>query len=227
MARIAKLTASQQILLAGADLRERGMAEFSEWDLTVEVWKQDKNKFGCRGYEELYPDHKRVMMEIMARKKRDNPLRLGWLERTRPNHYRVTPLGMAAAARLKKIKGHTDSAVRSAADIYDAVVRYVGHRVFRDYCRDPEEPRTWLGAEAFLGITRTGPDHLDDQIRAAEQSIARAIEWFDESGEDVLRRGAAGGGITIRRQDVERLGEFLDVLQKRFKIQMEAIRGSP
>ena len=71
--------AAEEILLGADDLDRAGMREFSEWDLTVATWKRNPNRFGCRGYEDRYPDHKRVMMEIMGTTKKDNPLRRGWL----------------------------------------------------------------------------------------------------------------------------------------------------
>ena len=96
------LSAAKVILLAAADLAADGSGEFSEWDLTVASWRRDQNRFGCRGYEDEYPDHKRVMMEIMGKKKKDNPIRQGWVERVRPNFYRMTALGLAEAERLGK-----------------------------------------------------------------------------------------------------------------------------
>ena len=87
------LTAAQEILLAAAELAREGKSAFSEWDLTVATWGRNKNRFGCRGYEDDYPDHKRVMMEIMGKSKKDNPIRRGWIERSRPNFYSLTALG--------------------------------------------------------------------------------------------------------------------------------------
>jgi hypothetical protein len=80
-----RLTAAQEILLGASDLDQAGRKEFTEWDLTVATWKRNPNRFGCRGYEEKFPAHKRVMMEIMGNKK-DNPVRLGRMTKTRPNY---------------------------------------------------------------------------------------------------------------------------------------------
>src|SRR5439155_25960265 len=117
----------------------------------------------------------RVMMEIMAKNKADNPIRRGWLERTRPNHYRITALGSAEAARIATSRGAPVSSVRSGADLYDAVVRYADHRVFKAHSRDPNEPHTWLDVEAFLGISRNDPTHVADKLRAARNAIRSAL----------------------------------------------------
>jgi hypothetical protein len=219
-------TAAQEILLAAADLSGRAQTEFSEWDLTVAVWKRNPNKFGSRGYEDVYPDHKRVMIEIMARSKKDNPLRQGWLEKTRANHYRISPLGLSEVDRLRRAKGDVVSSERSPEDVYEGVVDYLSNRAFKDYSKDPAEPRTWLGASAFLGITRFDPLHLQDRLRTAENAVQQALDWMKASKLDRLTRGPSGGGITIRQVELEKLKEFLSVLQDRFRVQLAAIRTS-
>jgi hypothetical protein len=95
-----RLTAAQIILLAGEDLTNGGVSEFSEWELTVAAWKRDPDRFGLRGFKESYPDHKRVMMEIMGQKPH-NPLQLKLMEKVRPNTYKLTPFGMEEAVRLR------------------------------------------------------------------------------------------------------------------------------
>ena len=95
-----KLTASETVLLAAADLTTAGNQEFSEWDLTVAAWTLNPLRFGLRGYAQAHPDHKRVMMEIMGQKA-SSPVQQKYLETVRPNYYRLTPLGKAVAARIR------------------------------------------------------------------------------------------------------------------------------
>jgi len=94
-----RLTAAQIILLAGEDLTNGGVSEFSEWELTVAAWKRDRERFGLRGFKDEYPDHKRVMMEIMGQKPH-NPLQLKLMEKVRPNYYKLTEFGRQEATRL-------------------------------------------------------------------------------------------------------------------------------
>jgi hypothetical protein len=217
-------TVLQEILLAALELYENAKMEFTEWDLTVAAWKRNKNRFGCRGYEKDYPDHKRVMMEIMSKRRKDTPLRQGWLEKTRPNYYRITSLGIAEAQKLKGMTKSRTNTVRAAQPIYDAVASYVFHPVFRKYLLDPEEPRTWLGSEAFLGLTRHDATTLDDRIRSVRNAAENAINWIIENGQTSMRSGASGGKKAIMLGEVEKLPEFIDVLETRFKIQIDAIR---
>lgn len=216
-------TAAELILLAASDLHGEGGEEFSEWDLTVAAWKRDADRFGCRGYEDLYPDHKRVMMEIMSRKKKDNPLRRGWMEKVRPNYYRVTPLGIAEARRVTGSELSRPTPPSPHA-VYDAVVRYVEHPVFRRFLEDSDEPRSWPGVASFLNLNQMTALELDDSLRAAAGSIEAALDWFAVSGEVTLRRGRGGGGRSLLQAEIQRLPEFLDTLETRFAPQMEALR---
>lgn len=216
-----RTTAAEAILLAAAKL---GEGEFSEWALTVRAWQDDNARFGMRGFESLYPDHKRTMKEIMGQGKA-NPLRRGWMERTRPNHYSLTPLGRAEALRLAS----TNTGPRtkeSAHSIYDAICPYLESRTFRMHRSDHSEPKMWLGAASFLGITRNNDaKHLDDRLRAVKETLAVALRWFDEHGHDEqLRRGPTGGGVAIRHSDVLDLERFLDLLISRFERQIAAVR---
>jgi hypothetical protein len=218
-----RLTAAQEILLGAGDLDEAGIQDFTEWDLTVATWKRNPNRFGCRGYEDRYPDHKRVMMEIMGNKK-DNPVRLGRITKTRPNHYRLTDLGRSEVARLSDTKDMSLRSHRSPQPIYNAVAPFYRSPVFRKFCKDPEEPRMWLGAASFFGLKSNDAQHLDDQLKTAHSSIENALEWLDEMGIDSFRSGTSGGQEAISRESLNRLKEFVGVLEKRFAKQIEAIR---
>lgn len=226
MAKVKNLTAAQEILIAAAETSARDADEFSEWDLTVSAWRKNKNRFGCRGYEDEYPDHKRVMMEIMTKNKKDSPIRRGWMEKSKPNHYRITALGKSEAERLLRVKGGVKESERSAQPIYDAVAPYIEHRVFRQHCKDPEEPKTWLGAAAFLGLSRNDGAHLNDRFQFMENSLEAANNWLDETRQGQIRRGVTGGGITIRKEDLHQLTQFIEILKVRFELQFDAIRKS-
>lgn len=219
----ATFTAVEEILLAAADFAGNDNVEFSEWELTVEAWKRNKNRFGLHGFEEQYPNHKRVTKEIMNRGPY-SPIRQGWMTKVRTNYYRLTPLGLAQAERLKAKGGEIAGTPRASQHVFDALSKYIDHRAFKDYCRDAQEPRTWLGAAAFLGITKHDPLVLADRIRSAENTVKQALVWMDQEQRNSIRRGPVGGSITIRRLDVEKLATFIEVLQSRFALQMRAIR---
>ena len=146
-----KLTASETVLLAAADLAAAGRHEFSEWDLTVAAWALDRLRFGLRGYAQSHPDHKRVMMEIMGQKT-SNPVQQKFMEKIRPNFYRLTPLGKATAARIRSGVAEPPAAKPVAAakeapkpvtvkGLYESAAAYVNRPEFRRWEDNPEEPR--------------------------------------------------------------------------------------
>ena len=217
------LTAAQEILFAAHDLDTSGKSEFTEWDLTVATWKRNPNRFGARGYEAEYPDHKRVMMVVMGDRK-DNPVRLGTIEKTRPNCYRLTNLGRSHVERLRQVRGEGQPSIRSPQSIYDAVAPYYRNPVFRKHSRDFEEPRMWLGAASFLQLASSELRHLEDRLRATARAIDDALAWVDENGVDQINRGVSGGSEAISREDLLRLKAFFRLLQERFAHQIAALR---
>jgi hypothetical protein len=229
-----KLTASETVLLAAADLAAAGKHEFSEWDLTVAAWALDRFRFGLRGYAQSYPDHKRVMMEIMGQKA-SSPVQQKYLEKLRPNFYRLTPLGKAAAARIRA--GGDSSPVKPASkpaakpvtikEMYEAVAAYVGRQEFRRWEDNPEEPRDWAGAASFLGLA--GKDaRIDpaDRLEEVRSAIQDAIDWCKVQEIPFLTRGSGQGGAPIHVRDLANMLDFLVALTYRFPDKLEKRGGS-
>lgn len=217
------LTAAQEILFGAMDLDTDGKAEFSEWDLTVATWMRNPNRFGCRGYETQYPDHKRVMMEIMGTTKKENPIRRGWIKKVKQNTYGLTNLGRTEADRLSRIGKTGLTSPRSPQAIYDAVAPLYKSSVFRKHSKNKEEPRMWLGAASFLQLTSSDPQHLCDRLNATESAIENAVTWMDENNTNVIRRGVTGSGEAISRQNLKQLRDFFDTIKHRFFDQIKVI----
>lgn len=217
------LTAAQEILFGAADLDASSIETFSEWDLTVATWKRNPNRFGCRGYESEFPDHKRVMMEIMGTTKKENPIRRGWLIKVRPNTYSLTDVGRTEAGRLKS-RGTTEGVNRrSPQAVYDAVSPLYKSSVFRKHVKNPDEPRMWLGAASFYQLSSADPQHLVDRMKTVETALGNVISWMDENEAEVIHRGVSGSGEGISRNDLENLQKFDRLLRERFAGQIEAV----
>lgn len=220
-----KLTAAQEILLAANDLTRNGKNEFTEWELTIAAWKRNRNRFGLRGFEERHPDHKRVMMEVMGQSKKDNPIRRRFLEKIRPNYYHLTDLGRAEAMILDRGGANGANTAKSPGPIYDAIQAYVDSRPFRAWLDDPDEPRSWLGGSAFLGLTRNTANEVNDRFRAVETAARQALDWCDAVGRDAITRGPSAGGRPIPTSEIRKVFDFLEVLRQRFARQIGAIRA--
>jgi hypothetical protein len=231
-----KLTASETVLLAAADLTAAGNQEFSEWDLTVAAWTLDRLRFGLRGYAQSHPDHKRVMMEIMG-KKASSPVQQKYIEKTRPNYYRLTPLGKAIAAGLRSTAPHpaphaatgakaagkpVAPAVRTPVmELYEKAALYVSKPEFRRWQDNPEEPRDWAGAAKFLGLV--GPDARVNPIERLEEvraAIQAAMDWCTAQDTVYLTRGGSAGS-PIHVSDLANVQDFLVALTYRFPEALE------
>jgi hypothetical protein len=228
-----QFTASETVLLAAADLVAAGNQEFSEWDLTVAAWARDRARFGLRGYAQSYPDHKRVMMEIMGQKA-SSPVQQKNLERVRPNFYRLTPQGKAVVASLRsggdrpKPTNAKPSAHKTAAadDPYEKVATYVNRMEFRRWQDNPEEPRDWSGAAAFLGLT--GKDAKLDPVARLEEirdTIQDALDWCNDQEVAFVTRGSGQGGTPIHVSNLASLLDFLLALTYRFPDKLEKRSG--
>jgi hypothetical protein len=219
-----RLTAAQVILMAADDLMSGGAREFTEWELTVASWTRDKARFGLRGYDQTYPDHKRVMMEIMG-KKPQNPVTLGLMEKVRPNVYRLTALGQAEAARLRS-GGTARAAVSNAkADLYRTAANLVHHPAYLQWKRDPDQPRRWAEAVPFL--TLGGDPNTDPAgcVAALRRSARAGIDWCMEHDVLYLTPSVRSAGDPIHISDVANVIDFLQVLGYRFERQLEGRRG--
>jgi len=223
-----KHTASEIVLMAADDLTAAGNQEFSEWDLTVAAWSVDRFRFGLRGYAQSYPDHKRVMMEIMGQKP-SSPIQMKYMEKVRPNYYKLTALGRALAARLRGggVPKPTSKPV-TVKELYETASAYVGRPEFRRWQDNPEEPRDWAGAASFLGLTGKDARHDPaDRLDDVQHAIRAAMDWCTVQEAAFLTRGSGSGGTPIHVRDLADLLDFLTALGYRFPEQLEKKPGKP
>lgn len=94
------LSVRDVILLAALDLSVAGNSVFSEWDLTVAAWSLNRKMFGMPGYEQSYPNHKRVSVELVATRP-GAPVFNRYLTRVRPSFYTLTALGRKNAEHFR------------------------------------------------------------------------------------------------------------------------------
>ena len=227
MASHGRLTAAQEVLVAAANIYDETGNDFTEWDLSVASWVLNRNRFGCRGYEDQYPDHKRVMAEILGTTKKDNPVRHGWLRKVRPNHYEITSLGLAEARRLRSSAngGIEDSSPRAAQELYDALQPYIFSETFREWLVDEEASVNWIKTQVFIRLRHINATALEDSLRSLRSAVKLGLEHLNATEQRGFRRGSEGGGKFISREEIERLPMFLDHLEEKFKPQMDAIRA--
>jgi hypothetical protein len=208
-----RLTAAQVIILAAEDLMAAGAVEFTEWDLTVAAWGRDRTRFGLRGYDQKHPDHKRVMMEIMGQKPQ-NPLALGFMEKVRPNTYRLTPLGRAVSTRLRGSTPATGS--DEQGDFYRLAADLTNHPALMQWRSDPDRPRYWADVSAFLA--RGGDVRRDAAacLATLRRAVRSAIDWCMVHDVTYLVPVTRSGGEPLHVRSLTEIMDFFQVIEYRF-----------
>src|SRR5438876_4033251 len=141
----------QQILLAAFDLTEGDLTRtFTAEELLVHAWKNDKQAWGLRGFEESHPDSSKLFKELDAHAGKQGITGEGLLEKVHRRVFRLTPTGLAQASALRP----SDTIARDKADrqLEQAVKRIIEHPVLREWLKDPTRPKYFREAGHFWGI---------------------------------------------------------------------------
>jgi hypothetical protein len=205
----------QQILLAalecsGGDCRKTLTME----QLLVCAWKRDRLAWGLRGYEEEYPDADKIQKEIGTRGPgQQGVVDMGWLERVNRRVYRLTPAGLAAAAKLQPL----DPIAREKVDrtLETAVKQILEHFVFKSWLKDPARPKHFREAGHFWGIAPgTPPRTVRERVNFVERTLKAALQVLEHRGaEEIVEQRRK---VLFNRSDIERCLEFQTALKQRF-----------
>jgi hypothetical protein len=212
-----RLTAAQVILLAGDDVMAKGAREFTEWELTVSAWTRESSRFGLRGFEQKHPDHKRVMMEIMGHKPQ-NPITLGYMEKVRPNTYRLTPLGRAEAARLRSGgAARAPLAPSLQSDLYGSTATLLNHAAFKAWKNDPDQPRRWPDAVAFLSLGGDSDHDPTANLTSLRHAARAALDWCMKHDVQYLTPQVRSASEPIHISEISAINDFLRAIEYRFE----------
>ncbi len=212
------LSSTEEVLLAAFRLSTDSLKEFTEWDLTVEAWKLNKNRWGLQGHEE-YPDHKRVMNEVMARGTQ-KIVSKGWIERTRPNHYKITQLGLVKAKSLLDIS----QSEKRNVNLYEAISVYVKNPIFETYFLNKSLPDNWLDVASFLKLNKYDFGTLNKILNYINNIVEESLNYLKENNAESLIRGKSSQNKPITKERIIELRTFIKILEEKFKSQFDAIR---
>lgn len=171
--------------------------EFSEFELTVAAWKRYPAIFGLRGFNDTYPDHKRVYMELIASRDR-SLLKLGYLARIRPNYFRATELGAAVSAGL---------ADPCQTEQWCQFLQHLlGHPARAAWAANPTNPRR---AADIRGLFRDGLT-----ATTAGALVEKIMLWCN--GMVVSYVAPFSSGAAVHARELGPLLDFLAVVEGRF-----------
>jgi DNA-binding PadR family transcriptional regulator len=143
------------------------------------------------------------------------------MEKIRPNYYRLTPLGRAEAARLRRDPSAKAERAKDTTpvelDHYDLVSSFINHAAFRRWKEDPEEPRRFAEAASFLGIDpREKAAAVAARFREVVQTVRSAIRWCNKHDVAYLTKNPSRLHPPIHFRDLAELLDFLQALSYRF-----------
>lgn len=98
----AQLTARQKLLLAAASLEDSGVKPFTAEAWTVQAWKDNRPKFGLKGFENVYPCSNSTFTNFMGERGLAHDK---YVKRVGPRLYELTELGRAEVERLRNGNG--------------------------------------------------------------------------------------------------------------------------
>jgi len=201
MARRAKLSVHEKLLLAAHHVEQQGGSPFTAEDLVVAAWQSFPRTFGLSGFYDddgnpAHPDSNRVFAEIMGSK----PIRQrGYLVKVGRKLYELTETGRDLAARLGR-----SVATGREGDVQDAKVglpretlaelrRLLGSRAARKVDNGEVEALTFHDACLFWGITPQSAaidlqGRLSDTegvVRMARRALRGGTGRFEHGGEEI------------------------------------------
>lgn len=177
---------------------------FVEWEVTVKAWKIDRNRYGLRGYENEYPDHKKVANNYMDKK--SGAIGKGFMEKVAKNTYRITRLGQRRAAHLRSLSGGTHgmpdaiSQANKAFDTrtFDRLHRALETPAVRHYAENNREIHPlWNFSASLLGVSADDARASVGSIRVIVSDVVSALEALNHNEEwgGMLKRSPAEEGF--------------------------------
>lgn len=201
-----------QALLAAIDLCQDDMEKsFTAEELLVRAWEVDKNAWGLRGFEQLYPDPEKMNKELERRS--TSLVRTRMLIRVSPLIYRLSPVGLSTASKLSP----ANSILRDKADrrLEESIRPILEHSVFQRWLKDSSKPKHFRDAGHFWGIAPGTPaKSVRERIERINTTLAAAMNLLTDRGTNEIK--ANRGKILFDRTDIERCIEFHDTLKIRF-----------
>jgi len=213
------LTKAEKLLLAAADLEQRGVRPFSAEDLVIAAWRKYPDAFALEGYPQ-HPDSNRIYAEIMGSK----PLRRrGWIVKTGQKRYQLSNAGRLQAESLGWIG---DSRKGSRADLSREqkflLRRLLSSRIVEKARTDNIESIIFPDACAFWDIS---PRSLAKRLQARLESVEAVLAVAEEIIWDKGALAFTHGGAPIGADDIQLMKDTHNLLLEKFAEELEVIRA--
>ncbi len=147
-----------------ANLLENGQEVVSEFQITVRAWEMFPEIFGLRDYEDEYPNHKSVCNIYMSGKTDPNaPIVLGWMEKVKPNYYRLKQPVVDKANNLKGITERRENTNKSVMilqqETQEMIWRATKSNLYRFFIERGKISNSYSATLVFLNL-----QEIDDRF---------------------------------------------------------------
>lgn len=218
------LTVAEKLVVAAADLQQRGTSPFSAEDLVVRAWRLFPDTFGLAGYADehgdlMYPDSNRVFSEIMGTK----PVRKrGLLEKVGRKQYRLTHSGISLAELLSSRQGQAPEKTGLGRAARLDLQRLMGTRAFQKFTNGQRDRITFYDACAFWGIS---PRSSAMNLAARREHVAGLLRSGVTSLHGAQEQALSHGGQTLSEDDLKALSQLDSYLVDQFEKELSVIRA--
>ncbi len=204
----------EQVLLAATECCQGDCNKsFTAEELLVRAWERNKQAWGLRGYEEVYPDSAKLFKELDAHAGKQGIVGSGKLEKLHHRVYRLTPAGLATASSLRP--GDPIAREKAGRKLQEVIKQILEHPIFRKWIQDHTQPKHFRDAGHFWGIAPGMPSKtVRDRLGFVEGTLIAARDFLDTSGVDEVTEQR--GKILFQREDIDRALEFQVALKQRF-----------
>ena len=213
-----EISKSEMILLTAYDNWPSG--EFTAEDLVVACWEKYPNAFGLQGYSDKYPDSNIIYRYIMGKDSIVKKQR--WLSQKDRKRYVITVAGINYANR---ISASTEYKVGKQQQKIDRYYEQLLSKVFTGsawgkFNRGQADELTFTDACGFWSIN---PRSSGEQYRAAKRDLAQAVSLSKQSIVSSDDKITLSSKLVICRDDLARLELLEEVLENKFKDQLDLI----
>ncbi|HXG11779.1 MAG TPA: hypothetical protein VNK04_18635 [Gemmataceae bacterium] len=215
---ISELTVPEKILLAAAELEEKGQSPFSAEALIVAVWQKYPKTFGLKGYADQYPDSNKVLASIMGEK---GLTRKGWLVKMGQKLYAVTREGRQIVRKLQQGEAlPAPGPVKLGREQERFLNSLFASSALQKFLEGRKLELTFADACRFWGITESlhgaALDARLNQFRAALADVDRQIG---------LGEATLSNGRSVSAADIGQLGDVHAYLEERFGRHLNLLRS--
>ncbi len=197
---------------------------FAMEDLVVWAWKREKQTWGLRGYEEIFPDSDKIQKELGSRGVGlKGVLDLGWLDRVGKRVYRLTSVGLATFAAFENVEQSLQQ--KAGRELEAEVTKILEHPVFRDWLKDNNKPKHFREAGHFWGIAPGTPKRtVRERVERIDKTLDAALRFLNDKNTNEII--ASRGKILFERNDISRCKSFQETLRFRFSRDLSALDPS-